>query len=197
MSPILDADARRRYHRQWIARRRAAFFADKTCIDCGTAEQLELDRRDPDEKVNHRVWSSASARREAELAKYDVRCTSCRRNRLAEHQMRHGTRGRYEKGCRCLACKQAKSWRNARYREQHQDEIAAKQRARPRKPRAPRTASGIVGVYYRPEASKTKPWRAQISANKRRTHLGMFATKDEAAAAHAAAERDLRGAGGR
>ena len=33
MSPILEADARRAYHRQWIARRRAEFSADKTCID--------------------------------------------------------------------------------------------------------------------------------------------------------------------
>ena len=36
VSPIRDADARRRYHREWIARRRAEFFAGKTCVDCGT-----------------------------------------------------------------------------------------------------------------------------------------------------------------
>ena len=159
MSPILDADARRRYHRQWIAERRAEFLADKTCTDCGTHEQLELDRRDPAEKVNHRVWSWSSARREIELAKYEIRCTSCRRKRLAERQLRHGTRGRYEKGCRCDACRAAKSRRNAHYREQHEDEIAAKRRARKPMPRPPRTASGIVGVYYVPTASKSKPWR--------------------------------------
>ena len=66
--------------------------------------------------------------------------------------MRHGTRGRYEKGCRCDACRAAKSPRNAQYRERHQDEIATKQRARSRKPRTPRTTSGIVGIYYVPEA---------------------------------------------
>jgi hypothetical protein len=197
MSPILDADARRRYHREWIAQRRAEFFVDKTCTDCGTNKQLGLDRRDPAEKVNHRIWSWSTARREAELAKYEIRCAACRRKRLAERQRRHGTRGRYERGCRCDSCRAAKSRRNAQYREQHRDEIAAKQRARPRKPRAPRTASGIVGVYYVPTASKATPWRAQMGANGRLIHLGMFATKDEAATARAAAERELRGAGGR
>jgi len=95
-------------------------------------------------------------------------------------------------GCRCATCREAKSRRNAPYREQHGDEISAKQRARPRKPRMPRTASGIVGVYYMPEVSKARPWRAQVGANQRVIHLGMFATKAEAAAARAAAERGLR-----
>jgi hypothetical protein len=83
MRPINDAGARRRYHREWIARRRAEFFADKACIDCGSIEQLELDRRDAAEAVNHRLWSWSADRREAELAKYDVPCSSCRRKRPA------------------------------------------------------------------------------------------------------------------
>jgi hypothetical protein len=197
MSPIRETETRRRYQREWIAKRRTEFLADKTCIDCGTTKHLELDGRDTAEPVNHRVWSWSAARREAELPKYEIRCSSCRRTRLADHQMRHGTRGRYEKGCRCDACREAKSRRNAQYREQHRNEIAAKQRARPRKPRMPRTASGIVGVYYVPNVSKASPWRAQIGANKRVIHLGMFATKAEAAAARAAAERGLREANGR
>ena len=190
VSPIRDADARRRYHREWIARRRAEFFAGKTCLDCGTTEQLELDRRDTTENVNHRLWSWSSTRREAELAKYDVRCSACRRDRLAERQMRHGTRGRYEKGCRCEACRQAKSRRNAQYREQHKDKLTETRRPRRKTTRASRSASGIVGVYHVPEASRSKPWRAQISVGKRLIHLGMFATRDEAAAARAAAEQD-------
>jgi hypothetical protein len=72
-------------------------LADKTCIDCGTTKNLELDRRNASEQVNHRVWSWSTARLEAELAKYEIRCSSCRRKRLADHQTRHGTRGRYER----------------------------------------------------------------------------------------------------
>ena len=197
MSPILDTEAWRRYQREWIAKRRAEFFADKACLDRGTTKHLELDRRGSSEQVNHRVWSWSAARREAELAKYDIRCSSCRRNRLADHQTRHGTRGRYEQGCRCNACREAKSSRNAQYREQHRDEIAAKRRARPSRPRTARTASGIVGVYYSPDISRARPWRAQIGVNKRLIHLGMFATKAEAAATRAAAERELREPSGR
>lgn len=126
MSPINDAGDRRRYQREWIARRRAEFFADKTCVDCGSTEQLELDRRETADTVNRRLWSWSTERREAELAKCEVRCSSCRCKRLAAEQMRHGTRGRYEKGCRCHACKEAKSRRNKAYRESHSDKLAAK-----------------------------------------------------------------------
>jgi hypothetical protein len=35
MSPIREPDAKRRYQREWIARPRAAFFADRVCVDCG------------------------------------------------------------------------------------------------------------------------------------------------------------------
>jgi hypothetical protein len=144
------------------------------------------------------VWSWSTTRREAELAKYEIRCSSCRRKRLADHQTRHGTRGRYEQGCRCNACREAESRRNAQYREQHRDVIAAKRHARASRPRTPRTASGIVGAYYSPDVSRARPWRAQIGVNKLLIqHLGMFATKAEAAAARAAAERELREPSGR
>jgi hypothetical protein len=73
MSPILETETRRRYRRERIAKRRAEFFADKTCIDCGATKHLELDGRHTSQPVNHRVWSWSAARREAELAKYDIR----------------------------------------------------------------------------------------------------------------------------
>jgi hypothetical protein len=57
--------------------------------------------------------------------------------------------------------------------------------------------SGVVGVYFVPKISKSKPWRAAIGVNRRHLHLGMFATKEEAAAARAAAEETLREADGR
>ena len=192
MSPIKDPNARRRYHREWIAKRRSEFFADKRCVDCGSTERLELDCRDPATKVSHRIWSWSDTRREAELAKYEVRCAPCRRRRLAAEQTRHGTRGRYEKGCRCDACKAAKARRNKEHPTKHRAELLAKQRAGPRKPRVARTTSGIIGVYHAPNSSRTKPWRAQIGLDGRVIHLGMFATREEAAAARRAAELELR-----
>ena len=192
MSPIKDPNAKRRYHREWIAKRRSQFFTDRRCVDCGGTKELELDCRDPANNASHRIWSWSDARREAELAKYEVRCAPCRRKRLAAEQMRHGTRGRYEKGCRCDACKAAKARRNKEYRTNHRDELIAKQHARPKKPRVARTASGIIGVYYAPSTSQSKPWRAQIGVDGRVIHLGMFATKEEAAAARLASERELK-----
>jgi hypothetical protein len=165
---------------------------DKVCIDCGSIKQLELDRRDAAEAANHRLWPWSADRREAALAKYDVRCSSCRRKRLAAERMRHGTRGRYENGCRRDGCKAAKAWRNKTYRENHRDELAAKQRAVPKKPRVTRTPSGIIGVYYAPTSSRAKPWRAAIGVNRQLIHLGSFATKGAAGAARRAAERELR-----
>jgi hypothetical protein len=191
VSPILDADARRRYHREWIAAaRRVLRRQDLRRLRDDRAARARPTRHH--REVNHRLWSWSSTRCETELAKYDVRCSACRRDRLAERQMRHGARGRYEKGCRCEACRQAKSLRNAQYREQHKDKLAETRRPRRNTTRASRSASGIVGVYHVPEASRSKPWRAQISVGKRLIHLGMFATRDEAAAARAAAEQDQR-----
>lgn len=86
--PIKDPIARRKYAREWVARRRAAFFADKVCIDCGSDEDLELDHRDPAEKEHHAIWSWSQARRDVEAAKCDVRCSSC-------HSERHAKERRY------------------------------------------------------------------------------------------------------
>jgi len=49
--------------------------------------------------------------------------------------------------------------------------------------------SGVRGVVYQPSISASKPWRAQIMVNRRGIYLGLFATKDEAAAARQEAER--------
>lgn len=72
-----DPDAQRQYQREWVARRRAKWFADKTCVDCGGAADLELDHIDPTQKVSHRIWSWSWERIEAEAAKCVVRCTDC------------------------------------------------------------------------------------------------------------------------
>lgn len=37
----LDATKQRDYQRNWMARRRSEFFADKSCVRCGATERLE------------------------------------------------------------------------------------------------------------------------------------------------------------
>jgi hypothetical protein len=48
--------------------------------------------------------------------------------------------------------------------------------------------SGMRGVSFSLKASPRNPWKAQIMANRRQIHLGLFATKEEAVAARVAAE---------
>lgn len=109
------SERQREYQRQWVAQRRSVYFADKACVDCGATERLELDHEDPAQKVSHRIWSWAQERRDAEIAKCVVRCADCHRERHAVLRRRHGIK-RYEKGCRCEVCREAKAASNARYR---------------------------------------------------------------------------------
>jgi 5-methylcytosine-specific restriction endonuclease McrA len=72
-----DPEMQKKYNREWYARRRASWFANRSCVDCGAADDLQLDHVDPSQKVSHRVWSWSQARREAELAKCVARCGDC------------------------------------------------------------------------------------------------------------------------
>lgn len=49
-------------------------------------------------------------------------------------------------------------------------------------------STGVRGVVYAPHLSPKKPWRAQITANRKNYHLGLFSTKQEAAEARRKAE---------
>lgn len=76
--PMRTPEEQRRYQREWLARRRAAWFAENgPCVDCGSWEELQLDHVDASQKIEHNVWSWAKARRLAELAKCVVRCQPC------------------------------------------------------------------------------------------------------------------------
>ncbi len=104
----------RDYQRRWVASRREAFFAEQACAECGSRDDLHLHHRDPEQKADHRIWSWAQERREAEISKCDVLCAPCHREHHALESRRHGIK-RYEKGCRCDVCRTAKSESNARY----------------------------------------------------------------------------------
>src|ERR1035437_10787205 len=104
--PYKSTEERREYARLWIARRRAAWFEDKTCVVCGSTESLELHHVDPSKKVSHRVWSWSKIRRDAELAKCEVRCENHHKKITAEIHLpdaaTHGSSMFWNwKKCRC------------------------------------------------------------------------------------------------
>jgi hypothetical protein len=121
-----NPDEQREYVRQWMAKRRAAFFAGKSCVDCGSTEQLEIDHVDPTQKVAHRIWSWRKDRRELELAKCVVRCRSCHRIKTNRDNgwNRHGLNGYEYWHCRCVVCRAANAANQRRKRERRKRELA-------------------------------------------------------------------------
>lgn len=109
----------REYQRQWMAARRAAWFADKVCVVCGTTEELELHHINPATKVSHNIWGWTAARRDVEVAKCEVRCNVHHMDRTKEQLTRplvHGTAKGYGKLCRCRACTDAASAERQQYK---------------------------------------------------------------------------------
>jgi hypothetical protein len=75
--PVRKREYERKYQREWIAKRRAAWFEGKTCVRCGApATHLRL----PADAEAHggSIWSMAKERREALLARCLPMCSSCR-----------------------------------------------------------------------------------------------------------------------
>lgn len=70
-------DQKRAYAREWMARRRAAFFDGRSCVKCGSTESLELDHIDRSVKWTHRIWSYSEEKRMVELAKCQILCHDC------------------------------------------------------------------------------------------------------------------------
>lgn len=50
-----NKEKQKEYVRQWIAKRRATWFADKICFLCGSTDRLELDHIDPRLKVANSI----------------------------------------------------------------------------------------------------------------------------------------------
>lgn len=105
-----NTDKHREYMRKWMRKRRVAWFAaNGPCVECGSWERLELDHRDPRQKVTHCVWSWSEKRRLEEVAKCQVLCHDCHlKKTIAQRkpQLIHGTYYGYNTtGCRCDACR--------------------------------------------------------------------------------------------
>lgn len=122
--PYSDPERQKQAQREWVARRRREFFAGKTCLWCGSSDDLRLHHRDPSRKVSHRIWSWSAARRDAEVAKCDVLCEACHGRahaeaRRVEAELRHphGTHQRYSLGCKCVLCRRGKAEYNQALRE--------------------------------------------------------------------------------
>lgn len=83
--PYKDKDKQREYQRKWMKSRRRAFFDGKSCLICGSFDELELHHRDPSQKIHHAIWSWSQTRRDVELAKCDVLCRTCHDTTTAAH----------------------------------------------------------------------------------------------------------------
>lgn len=89
------------------------------CAICGSNKKLELDHVDPRTKISHNIWSWNEKRRAVELNKCQVLCYICHKEKtkLEKKEMftvplekkTHGRLHTYRCGCRCLACKKARS----------------------------------------------------------------------------------------
>ena len=119
-----DPELQRKYQREWRASRRAEWLADKSCVICGTTEDLQVDHIDPSQKVDHNVWSWSLARREEELAKCQVLCWPHHKEKTFRDShpngINHGTAGSYRNAqCRCEICRAwaAEAWRDCRARK--------------------------------------------------------------------------------
>lgn len=79
--PYKNIEKKREYQRNWVAQRRDEYFQDKSCVRCGNHNELELDHIDPNTKVSHSIWSWSKERREKELAKCQVLCHTCHKEK--------------------------------------------------------------------------------------------------------------------
>ncbi len=82
------------------------------CVKCGSNERLEVDHIDPSTKVSHKVWSWSQEKRNIELAKCQVLCYNCHMAKSIAEKSRpitHGILQGYNRGCRCVLCKEIKS----------------------------------------------------------------------------------------
>lgn len=98
----------RRYH----ARRAEAIeILGGTCVECGTAEDLELDHIEPATKTLDlaRMWSVARDRYLAELSKCQLLCSPHHREKSRrERGVDHGQGLTGKRNCRCELCRPLK-----------------------------------------------------------------------------------------
>jgi hypothetical protein len=80
--PMATLELQRAYMAEWYLRkikpRREKWIKENgPCRCCGSWKNLEVDHKDPSQKVHHRVWSWSELRRQEELKKCQVLCHDC------------------------------------------------------------------------------------------------------------------------
>lgn len=114
-------DQKREYDRLRASTARAEFVASRggICAKCGSSEQIEIDHIDPKTKEYKiaTIWSRKKEIREYELAKCQLLCNSCHKEKSAREatkDLQHGTLNMYKaRHCRCQPCKDANAERAA------------------------------------------------------------------------------------
>jgi hypothetical protein len=99
--------------------RRQYLTQNGPCRHCGGADRLEVHHKDPALKISHRIWSWRKERREAELSKCEVLCSTCH-DVAHRPPIVHGTVKGYDRKCRCALCRAAQvgrvyAWRRKKY----------------------------------------------------------------------------------
>lgn len=84
--PYKDKNQRNEYQKAWMARRRQDWLSDKSCVDCGSTKDLQVDHVDASTKISHRVWSWSDERRLAELDKCVTRCSTHHREKTIKNR---------------------------------------------------------------------------------------------------------------
>jgi len=74
----LHGEAKKKYQREWIARKRANWLAEHgPCVKCGSWDTLEIDHVNPEEKSFKISWSRKKEILDKELQKCQVLCENC------------------------------------------------------------------------------------------------------------------------
>lgn len=111
--PYKDREKQRQFQRNWKQKRRQEWLDQNgPCVQCGSNQDLEVDHKERNAKVDHKVWSWAEDRRNTELAKCQVLCEKCHKKKTALESWRpipHGTSSGYRRHCRCVKCAKAHS----------------------------------------------------------------------------------------
>lgn len=120
--PPKNRDAYNAYHRVYQLRRyhermeRFRQLLGGVCMQCGSTKNLHIDHIDPkskDRKISH-AWNWRDEAVLEELKKCQLLCERCH---LAKHNSPHGAIRRYQKGCRCYACRAASAAFGRKYRQ--------------------------------------------------------------------------------
>ena len=118
--PYIDKEKQRESQSIWfqnvVKKRREEWILNNgPCKNCGAIHNLEVHHVNPETKIDHRIWTWSQARRDLELSKCIVLCSTC--HGITRRKIEHGSHSMYvHRGCRCLACKSAHANTNAKYR---------------------------------------------------------------------------------